>query len=559
MGSLAKHLGLLLFLIISITASAQNPQYAFRVSFKDKNATTFTLSAPAAYLSPRAIARRAKYGIATDSTDLPVNKVYIDSVLKVTEGILHLSSKWQNHSVVLLSDSSKILQLQNIAFVKNIKQVAYYASGLHGAHTAPATGGGSGTMGTNGTAPATFDQAFYGDAWSQIGMCNGNYLHQNSRMGQGMLIATIDLGFAGVTLAQAYDSMRSHNRLTDTWNYLYDTAHVFGYSDHGSKTLSTMAAYLPGGYVGTAPEASYALYVSDDQATEQSIEEDNWLAAAERADSIGADVITTSVGYNEFDNPDDSYTYSDLNGHTTIVARAANTAFSKGIQVLASAGNEGVTPWQYILTPGDADSVMTIGSVTAARLASSFSGKGPNASGLLKPNVCAQGTSVSVIVSNGTVGIASGASISTPVLAGLTACLSQAAPAMQPGRMRRLIESVSDSFATPNVKTGNGIPDFKKALDRVTDIGDITKNGAPAFLVYPNPATTAIYIRTSSATSGATVVTCHDLQGRPVYQAALRPAAGATEKIDISAFPSGVYFVRISTAKGFQVEKIVKH
>lgn len=557
MRSIAKHLGLLLFLIISITASAQTPQYAFRVSFTDKKATTFSLTTPAGYLSPRAIARRARYNIPVDSTDLPVNKVYIDSVLQVTGGIQHLSSKWQNYCVVLLSDSSKILELQPIAFIKSIKQVAYYPSGLHRAHTTPAIGGGSGTMGTNGMPPAVFDQSFYGDAWSQISMCNGNYLHQNQQMGQGMLIAIIDLGFDGVNLAEAYDSMRNHNRLTDTWNYIHDTAHVFGYSDHGSKTFSTMAAYLPGGYVGTAPEASYALYVTDDQNSEQSIEEDNWLAAAERADSIGADVITTSVGYNEFDNPDDSYTYSDLNGHTTIVAKAANAAFSKGMQVLASAGNEGLTSWQYILTPGDADSVMTIGSVTAARLPSSFSGKGPNASGLLKPNVCAQGSGVSVIVSNGTVGIASGASISTPVLAGLTACLWQTAPNMDPGKLRRLIESVSDSAASPNMKTGYGIPDFKKAKDRVTRIGDIP-SGPGAFLVYPNPATTTIFIKASKNISGPVMIACHDLQGRLVYRAQVQAAAGATEQIDVSSFPAGVYFIRISTATGYQVEKITR-
>lgn len=558
MGSIARHLGLLLLLLGTIPASAQNPQYAFRVAFNNKDATTFTLSNPQAYLSSRAITRRSKYNIAIDSTDLPVNQKYTDSVLTLTEGILHLSSRWQNQCVVLLADSNKILELQNKTFIKSIKQVAYYANGLHQQHTGPANGGGSGTMGTNGTPPATFDQNFYGSGWSQIHMCNGEYLHSNSRMGQGLLIAMIDLGYDGVNALPAYDSMRNHGRLTDTWNYINDTMHVFGYSEHGTKTFSTLGAYQPGMYVGTAPEASYALYISDDEFTEQNIEEDNWLAAAERADSIGADIISTSVGYNEFDNPDDSYTYADLNGHTTVVARAANSAFSKGITVLASAGNEGVTSWQHILTPGDADSIMTVGSVNAAKQPSAFSGLGPNASGLLKPNICAQGGAVSVILSSGSIGTSSGASISTPVVAGLTACVMQAAPTLNPGQVRRFIESVSDSFAHPDFKTGNGVPDFKKALDRITDVHDVTPDGLSRFLVYPNPTTAEVFITAKQQFKTAVTITCYDLQGRRIYTTDMQPGKNSVGKIEMQSYPSGLYFIRISSDEGYQVEKVVK-
>lgn len=557
MGHRIKNLGLLLLLLLGLPSFAQNQQYAFRVSFTDKDETIFTLTNPAAYLSSKAIARRTKYNIAIDSTDLPVNQIYTDSVLQVTEGVLHLSSKWQNHCVILLSDSSKILELQNIAFIKNIKQVAYYFNGLHAQSTGPGNGGGSGNMGSNGILPATFDQNFYGAAWPQIQMCHGEYLHENDKLGQGILIAVIDLGFNGVDEIAAFDSMRNRGRLMDTWNYIYDTAHVTGYSEHGTKILSTMAAYSPQNYVGTAPEATYALYVSDDEDTEQSIEEDNWLAAAERADSIGADIISTSVGYNQFENPDDSYTYADLDGHTTIVARAANTANSKGITVLASAGNEGATSWQHILTPGDADSVMTVGSVNADKQPSFFSGTGPNTSGLLKPNVCAQGTSVFVITGSGGLGTSSGASISTPVLAGLTACLMQAAPALKPAQVRKLIESVSDSFTTPNFKVGNGVPNFKRALD-ITDVEDITNNTLKDFRVYPNPATSELYIATRLSVKTHITVSCYDLMGKRVYQENMQAGNGIAGKIDMQAFPAGAYLIRISSDKGYQVVKVVK-
>lgn len=557
MGHLGKILGALFLLLSGLPAFAQNQQYAFRVAFTDKNETPFTFTNPAAYLSSRAIARRTKYNIAIDSTDLPVNQVYIDSVLHVTEGILHLKSKWQNHCVILLSDSSKILELQNISFIKSIKQVAYYFNGLHQQATAVETGGGSGNMGTNGPQPSTINENFYGAAWPQIHMCNGESLHQFNKMGQGKLIAVIDLGFDGVDIATVFDSMRNRGRLTDAWNYIFDTAQVTGNSDHGTKVLSTMAAYAPEVYVGTAPEASYALYVTDDENTEQSIEEDNWLAAAERADSIGADVISTSVGYNEFENPDDSYTYADLDGHTTIVARAANTAHVKGIMVLASAGNEGITSWQHILTPGDADSIMTVGSVNALKQSSSFSGLGPNASGLQKPNVSAQGGAVSVITSSGMIGVSSGASISTPVLAGLTACIMQAAPAMPPRQVRRYIEFVSDSFTTPNLKRGYGVPDLQRLLE-IIDVKDITKNKTDDFRIYPNPTTDEVYIAVKSADRTDIVVSCYDLQGKRIYQQHMQAGNGRTGKIDMRAFPAGTYFIRISSDKGYKVEKVIK-
>ncbi len=527
-------------------AWSQNPQYAFRVSFRDKSTTPHTLSNPAAYLSSRAIDRRAKYSIAIDSSDLPVVSTYIDSVLHTTNGVLHLSSRWQNSCVLLLEDSSDILSLLPISFVKDIRKVAYYSAGLH---QRPGAEQGNST----GERPTDFDENFYGAAWSQIHLCHGEYLHQQGNMGEGKLIAVIDVGFSGVNTAAPFDSLFQQNRLLDTWNYIYDTTHVYDYSSHGTQVLSCMASYVPQSHVGTAPKAMYALYLTDDQNSEQAIEEDNFAAAAERADSLGADLITTSLGYNTFDDPADSYTYSDLDGHTTLVAKAANTAVHKGIFVVASAGNEGMQTWQHILTPGDADSAMTIGSVNNIKTYAISSGKGPNAAGVLKPNVCGQGVQAAVVSPAGTISQATGTSYATPVIAGLTACLMQAVPDMKPLQVRALIESVSDSFAAPTYRVGNGVPDFQKALNIVGISETNLVKSKNAFTVYPNPAGNKVFVLERNGPGTTVAYQLYDLRGTRVQQDNIR-SGGSIATYGLSR---GIYLLHLNNGKHYQVIKLL--
>ncbi len=546
MGKTAKYsLAFVLLQFIVQNVWAQNPQYAFRVSFTDKAATAHTLSNPSTYLSARAIDRRAKYNINTDSTDLPVIPAYIDSVLQLTHGIFHLSSRWQNSCVILLEDSTDILNLLPVTFVKSVKKVAYYDLGLH-QKPGPVAPAGTGDK------PTGFDENFYGPAWSQIHLCHGEYLHEQGHMGEGKLIAVIDVGFNGVNTAAAFDSMFQQNRLMDTWNYIYDTAFVFGYSAHGCQVLSCMASYRPQVHVGTAPKAMYALYLTDDANSEQAIEEDNFLAAAERADSLGADLITTSLGYNTFDDPADSYTYSDLDGHTTIVAKAANMAVRKGIVMIASAGNEGMQPWQHILTPGDADSAMTIGSVNNMKTYSISSGRGPNAAGVLKPNVSAQGVQASVISPAGAIIQATGTSYATPIVAGLTACLMQAAPNMTPLELRSLIESVSDSFAAPTNRVGNGVPDFQKALSLVGIDELRPEKVSDAFALYPNPASDEVFVKTSLPQKNI-AYTISNLSGQSLQEGTVVSGRSiATAKL-----ARGIYLIKLNNGKQYQVLKLL--
>lgn len=543
MAQLLKHILLFTLLGFGLKLNAQNEQYAFLVHFKDKALTEHNLNAPQTYLSTRAIERRSKYNIAIDSTDLPVVPAYVDSILHITNGFLHLTSKWDNYVIILIPDSTDILLLNNIAFVKDFKQVAYYATGLH-YMPSPNT-----DTSQTGNKPTDFDATYYGAAWNQIHLCHGEYLHNEGYRGNGKLIAVIDAGFMNVDGIGAFDSLFQQGRLIDHHNYVLDTDYVYDYSEHGTNVLSCMASVSPEIHVGTAPDASYALYISEDVASEQLIEESNFAAAAERADSIGADEITTSLGYNTFDNPADNHTYSDLDGNTTIAAKAANMATRKGIFVVASAGNEGATPWGYILTPGDADSAMTIGSVNSAKVRANSSSHGPNAAGHLKPDECGMGVSAGVVGADGQTNNASGTSFAAPVIAGLSACLMQAVPNLTPMQLKALIASISDSFSNPDSLIGNGVPDFRKAINSTTAINGTPGKTTAFFSYFPNPANKFFYIKGK----GTIHFNIMDMQGRQLI-------AGTTtsnKAINISQLSKGIYLLQINDGNTFQTSKLM--
>lgn len=539
-----KLLILLFFLAVSNALWAQEAQYAYRVKFTDKNASAFSIDNPEEFLSQRAIDRRSKYNIAINSTDLPVNETYIDSVLELTDGVLHCSSKWFNDCVILVTDTSEIQNLSGINFIDEIKKVGYYPLGLH---NKPNDSEQDNPL-------DEYDTNYYAAAWTQIHLCNGEYMHQHGFMGQGMLIAVLDVGFANANTIEDFDSMFQQGRMVDAFNFIRKNSDVFSSGTHGTNVLSCMAANTPHTYVGTAPKAMYALYATDDAVTENSLEQDNWIAAAERADSVGADLITTSVGYNTFDDDENSYTYEQLDGHTTLVAKAANIAVSKGILVIASAGNEGTTSWQHILTPGDADSTLTVGSVNYQKSVASNSGYGPNASGLIKPNVCTQGVQAAVVSSGGDHTNITGTSFATPILAGMAACLMQAAPNKMPTEIRYLIESVSDHFSSPDNHIGYGVPDFAQAFNTVGIENTEEKNGVN---IYPNPVKNILCLHFDKNYFSSVDITITDVSGRLV-QHEERNIRNQIITIDVSQISAGMYILKAVSKELQQELKLIK-
>ncbi len=443
---------------------SQVPQIAFRVAFTDK-AGSPEVTAATVFLSSRALDRRQRRNITVDETDRPVSSLYLDSVLSLTGGKLHVTSRWLNQCVVLLEDSSRILALNNLSFVRSVQLVAYYAGGLH----LPSPDAYEGKFASEAMisfppvlqrSTAGADSLSYGYAYRQTDMVNGHELHKLGYRGEGILIAVLDAGFEGTDMHPGFDSLRHSGRIVDTYDFVLNDDEVYHHDSHGTGVLAPLAGNIPREYLGAAPDAMYALYRTEDNYSEQFIEIDNLIAGAERADSIGADIINVSLGYDFFDFPAGvNISQSEMDGSTTISARAANMAVQKGMLLVATSGNEGSTG---LLTPGEADSVLTVGAVDRDGNAAGFSSWGPNASGRVKPDVSVLG-SPAMIFSNSGIAGAGGTSFAAPQIAGWAACLWQARPDITVSDIRDVMIRSADRYTAPDRQKGYGIPDFRIA------------------------------------------------------------------------------------------------
>ncbi|MCF8257635.1 MAG: S8 family serine peptidase [Flavobacteriales bacterium] len=443
-----------ILLLIPLLSVGQVAPERYWVQFTDKDNTPFSVSAPEQFLSLRSIGRRQRQQIAIDQSDLPVDPNYIAQVRNAGAEILNVS-KWFNSVTVRITDPSVLQQVLQLPFVIHHEPVGRYGS--------PSKDWGKGAVASDKSNIELPVDADYGTALNQVEMLNGLNLHRQGLMGQGMLIAVLDAGFSGADHLAVFDSLRQNGRIIATRDFVEGNDGVYGYSTHGMSVLSTMAAYQPGVMIGTAPKASYLLLRTEDVGSEFPIEEHNWVAGAEFADSCGADIFNTSLGYTDFDDEAYNYSYSDMDGRTTAGARGSVMAARKGILVVTSAGNMGNNAWQYINTPADADSVLAIGAVTPDRIWASFSSIGPSADGRVKPNVCAQGQQAIVATPSGAVEPGNGTSFAGPILTGMAACLWQAQPEATNMQVYDAIQRSAHLYDAPTPKMGYGIPDFVRA------------------------------------------------------------------------------------------------
>lgn len=518
------------------------PQYAFRVSFTDKSGSP-PLSNPLAFLSQRSLDRRTAQGILVTDEDRPVSPLYIDTALQLTSGKLHVTSRWHNTCVLLLQDSSLILQLLTKPYVSGVKLVGYFPGGLH----KPGPEDDHSKFASERTGPVlktTSDPVYYGASWNQTTLVHGDCLHDAGFDGAGKLIAVLDDGFLFVDTSPAFDSLYNSGRILDHYNFVKADTPVYVVNSHGTQVLSTMAAYIPDTYVGSAVGAQYALYVTEDQGSEQPVEMDNMIAAIERADSVGADIVSSSLGYDVFTGPA-AYTITpaDRDGKTTAVAIAVNMAARKGILPVISAGNEGSGG---ILTPGDADSALTIGSVDINKIPVSNSGHGPNAAGVVKPDVCVLGGPASVMSANANPFNVSGTSMATPQVGGFAACLWQSSPGRTASEIRRAIQMTADHFSAPSLpQLGYGVPEFCSAL-HILGVPEV-KQRLP-FRLYPNPAKDQIGIYIRSEKKQVLQIDVYDASGRIVLHDE-RPITGGDNSLQLvlpGSIAPGLYCCRLS-------------
>ncbi|RYD52839.1 MAG: hypothetical protein EOP52_01450 [Sphingobacteriales bacterium] len=447
-------------------AIAQGPQYACRVRLADKSGSP-AVSNPSAFLTARALARRSRLGISVTDEDRPVAPRYIDSLVRLSGGVLHTTSRWFNEVTLLLPDSSSLPTLRTKSWVLGTKVVGYYSGGLHLRTAAPLPETQQQDAYTRlPTLKTAGSAAYYGATWSQTSLVKGDALHDAGYTGAGLLIAIADDNFDGLTTHPGFAALRASGRIVDSFNFVQRSASgVFNGYSHGTGVLSNIVGFQPNSYVGAAPQASVALYSTENQFQDQQVEMDQLVAALERADSIGADLMSLSIGYNIFDYPSTTeYPWSAFDGKTTPVAQAANRATAKGMLIVSCAGNEGNSNWGKLLTPGDADSALTIGSVASNGSPAQTSSFGPNASGRVKPDVCGMGEGAAYFNAGGTISNGNGTSYSTPQIAGFAACLWSAFPNRQPGEIRNAINRSANRYSNPDIQIGYGIPNFSTAF-----------------------------------------------------------------------------------------------
>jgi hypothetical protein len=328
-------------------------------------------------------------------------------------------------------------------------------------------------------------EAFYGKACNQIAMLNGQSLHNLGYTGKGIHIAQFDAGWTSTDKLPCFKKLYGENRLGVIRDFAYpDGGNIYSLNSHGTSVLSIMASYWPDSLIGVAPDATYHLFRTEDPLSETHLEEDNWVAAAELADSMGVDIINSSLGYSLFDSTWMDYSYEDMDGDITRCTQGADIAVEKGILVVNSAGNSGLSAWHHITAPSDGDQVLAIGAVDASKVFATFSGWGPSADGDVKPDVCAQGRGTYYAGLDSTVKKGNGTSFSSPLIAGMSACLMQASPNHSAFAIREAILQSAHLYNTPNDSLGYGIPDFMKALAILRGDGSA---GSSEWLVYPNP------------------------------------------------------------------------
>jgi hypothetical protein len=450
----------------------QESIYKYWIQLKDKEGSLHSLDNPAEFLSQRALDRRLRYQIPIIENDLPVSQVYLDSLHHHDINILY-SSKWMNAVVVESTDQNLEDALSHHSFVTGIELLYQTTRNKSDADK---------------FREFLSDEPFPSD--HQVEMLNGHKLHQQGYRGEDMIIAVIDGGFYNADSLAGFYSLWQNGQILGTRNFVDPSANFFWSinGSHGTNVFSIMGGYLPGEFGGAAMQASYWLIQTEDTRNEYRIEEANWLAGAELADSAGADVINSSLGYSDrFTDSTQNYNYSDMDGKTTLVTRAATLAASKGMLVVTSAGNAGNTgdPWQYIIAPSDGDSILGVAAVNAEGVRASFSSRGPSSDGRVKPDVAAQGQATVLIRSNGLVSTGNGTSFSSPVMAGLATCLWQKHRDMTNYEIIKAIRRTASQYHSPDSLIGYGIPDL--------ELADIllaaTKPNAGEIHVFPNPST----------------------------------------------------------------------
>ena len=569
---MTKVLLIVVSMLVSSFLFSQESSSMYIIKFNDKSNANYSIDQPGFFLSDRAVERREKFGIPIKESDLPISPDYLRQIIDQGSQLI-VKSKWLNLVIVNNGNPDKIESISTLSFVKEVikadyllkKQPEYYNNDLsqnkpffrnetysHQPFSPLILKSSGATM--------EFD---YGLSFNQIDMLDGIPLHNEGFTGEGMVIAVLDAGFWRVDQMEAFDTLWANDRILGTRDYVEPGNNVFNDAihKHGMMVLSTMGGNLPGQLVGTAPHAGYYLIRTEDATAEYLMEEYFWVQGAEYADSLGVDLINSSLGYTEFDDPLENHTYEDMDGNTTPITIGADMAAEKGILVCNSAGNSANNPWLYIGAPADGDSVFTIGAVDSSGNWAGFSSIGPTFDGRLKPNVVAQGSLSVIAAPSGGVFRGSGTSFSSPIIAGMTACLWQANPDFNNMEIIQAIQQSASQYNNPNDSIGYGIPNYD-AANNILGINEVTWiNNQMIVSVSPNPFKERLFLSIDLIESSRIIISLSDLTGKMIYYTEVKGSAGENEFVlkEVHNLKNGFYILQLRSNHQVQSIKVVKY
>lgn len=516
------------------------------VYFNDKPSSATFLANPLTMLTQRALDRRIVQNISLDITDVPVEQNYITQIAAKPGITVMAKSRWMN-ALHIRGTKTNIQALTNLSFVNHVTFANHSLNP-------------GGRISQNNKISAVNKQFEtqviynYGGSQNQIEMLNGHLLHQQNYTGQGKVIAVLDSGFLGVNTAIPFQNLITNNQILGGYNFPDQNTNYFSRHNHGSNVLSTMGGFAEGQLVGTAPNANYYLFITEDINSENPVEESYWVEGAELADYYGADVINSSLGYFGYDNPNYSHQYDDMTGNKTFASKGVNMAFNKGIVVVISAGNSGATTEPHIGTPADAIGALTIGAVNSVEQYATFSSIGPSYDGRVKPDVCAKGLGTTVCSPTGSIYNSNGTSFSSPVIAGMVATFWSAVPNLTAQQVVQFIKQSSDNYSTPTIQKGYGIPDFQSALTAALNLEIIAIEDPKYFAVFPNPTEDLMFLHLEDASEKGTIEIINTL-GQKVAEKEFEGSYNAF--IDLEDLPNGIYYYRYISTKE-QIGKIIK-
>ncbi len=512
------------------------------------------------YLTQRAIKRRMKVrGEAViDSRDLPLYRPYLQEIKPLVQKI-RTKSKWLNAVSVEVS-AEQLEALRKLPFVKEIRPVMCFR------RNGPEVNEDK-SVNTKITAAANQSNINldYGASLDQAAIINVPILHEQGYYGQGVLICLLDDGFNLLNHHITFDSLD----VLATWDFINDDESVddseFEASEgtHGTKTLSTIGGYTPGQLIGAAFKATYILGKTEVDASETPVEEDYWVAGLEWADSLGADVLSSSLGYIDW------YTWQDMDGETAVTTVAADQAVDNGLLLLNSAGNEGYNAdHNTLIAPADGNNVLAIAAVTSSGDRASFSSVGPSADGRIKPDLAAMGSSCYTASSYDSTGFvyASGTSFSCPTAAGAAALLLCAHPELTPFQIHDALRQTASQANAPDNLLGWGIIDIAGALDYIDAASTMisgqgqTPQTITLFQNYPNPFNPRTSIRYQVSDAAWVNLSVYNMLGQKLATLVSKRQPAGTHRVawNASRFASGVYYYNLTVnGRYIQTKKMI--